>query len=383
MTTQFLSLNTPDFDVSPWHDELNENFEILDAVLYSLFGVSNLKGLYKNSTEVFEGDRYVDQTDGVIYEVVTTYVTDAFPTTFAEDRANNPANWIPVSIAAALDAAAAAEASAQEAADLVASVSGVADQVEAAETAALAAAGRASAAASSAGTASAAAGSASGSATAADNSAIAAGTSETNAGNSALAAATSETNAGNSATAAGTSATNASNSSIAASGFADDAEDSAAAALDSESNASDSEDAANDSAIAAAASELAAAGSASAADASADEAAASALEVTTLPVTIASGTNYTLILSDAGKAIRTTSDADMTITIPPNSAVAFPQDTWIAIEQFGLGQITISLGSGVTLFAQGAKYSTFGRYSTAWLHKSGTNEWLFAGDIVV
>lgn len=103
MKTPNLALNTPDFDVSPWHDLVNNNFLMLDAIIHTMFGITNVKGVYANSTAVSAGERYVDAVTTEIYEVVVDYVTAPAPMTFSGERAANPTKWLLVDANAALN----------------------------------------------------------------------------------------------------------------------------------------------------------------------------------------------------------------------------------------------------------------------------------------
>ena len=73
--------------------------------------------------------------------------------------------------------------------------------------------------------------------------------------------------------------------------------------------------------------------------------------------------------------------AVITLTIPTNTAVAFPVGTRIDLVQYGAGQVTVG-GSGVTIRSSGSKLKLAGQYSGATLWKKATNEWLLIGDIV-
>lgn len=84
-------------------------------------------------------------------------------------------------------------------------------------------------------------------------------------------------------------------------------------------------------------------------------------------------TDYTLVLGDANTGIKMSSGSPHTLTIPPNSSVAFPLGTQIPIEQGSSGVVTIAAGVGVTL--QGATATT-GQYSMVVLIKQGTDTWL-------
>lgn len=90
------------------------------------------------------------------------------------------------------------------------------------------------------------------------------------------------------------------------------------------------------------------------------------------------GAAYTLVLGDAGKFVTMTNAAASTLTIPLNSAVAFPIGTTIDGAQLGAGQVTITPTAGVTISATpglkvAAQYGTFG------LLKTGTDTWLAYG----
>ena len=93
------------------------------------------------------------------------------------------------------------------------------------------------------------------------------------------------------------------------------------------------------------------------------------------------GTTYTLVLTDAGKMVTMTNASANTLTVPPNSSVAFPTNTRIDIIQYGAGQTTIAAGSGVTIYSSGAKLKLTGQYSGASLWKKASDTWVLVGDI--
>jgi hypothetical protein len=102
--------------------------------------------------------------------------------------------------------------------------------------------------------------------------------------------------------------------------------------------------------------------------------------VTSVPENAQTGTSYTLVLADAGKLVTLNNAAAITLTIPTNTAVAFPIGTRIDLVQYGAGQVTVG-GSGVTIRSSGSKLKLAGQYSGATLWKRGTNEWVLIGDI--
>lgn len=96
-----------------------------------------------------------------------------------------------------------------------------------------------------------------------------------------------------------------------------------------------------------------------------------------------SGTAYTLVLADAGTLVEFTNAAGNTLTIPPNSSVAFPTGTFISLRQYGTGQVTVTPGAAVTLRSRGAAYKTGGQYAEATLTKRGSDEWVLTGDVTI
>lgn len=94
------------------------------------------------------------------------------------------------------------------------------------------------------------------------------------------------------------------------------------------------------------------------------------------------GTAYTFALTDAGCRVEGNNASAITFTIPPNSSVAFSIGTWIEVEQYGAGAITIAAGAGVTLRSRGALVNTNGQYSVVRLYKRATDEWVLSGDRV-
>lgn len=94
--TPNLGLALPDFNQAPWHDLVNGNMQMLDAIIYSALGISNFRGVFVNSTQVLLGERYFDPASGQLYQALTTYVTSPAPTTFAEELLLFPTYWASV-----------------------------------------------------------------------------------------------------------------------------------------------------------------------------------------------------------------------------------------------------------------------------------------------
>lgn len=91
--------------------------------------------------------------------------------------------------------------------------------------------------------------------------------------------------------------------------------------------------------------------------------------------------SYTLVLGDAGKVIETNKATANSVTVPPNSSVAFEVGTIVELFQYGAGQTTIAAGAGVTIRSSGGKLKLTGQYSGASLRKIATDEWALVGDI--
>jgi hypothetical protein len=89
--------------------------------------------------------------------------------------------------------------------------------------------------------------------------------------------------------------------------------------------------------------------------------------------------NYTLALSDSAKVVAMDSGSARTVTVPPDSTVAFPIGTVVNVYRVGTGSVTVAAGSGVTVRNAGAIRNQFGEVS---LRKRGTDEWVLAGDVV-
>jgi hypothetical protein len=93
------------------------------------------------------------------------------------------------------------------------------------------------------------------------------------------------------------------------------------------------------------------------------------------------GTTYTLILGDADKLVEMNNAAANTLTVPPNSSVAFSTGTQIIVVQKGAGTTTIAAGSGVTLLSKDSALGIGGQYGAATCIKIATDTWYVIGDL--
>ena len=63
---------------------------------------------------------------------------------------------------------------------------------------------------------------------------------------------------------------------------------------------------------------------------------------TGLEINDQTGTSYTTVLTDAGKIVTMTNAGASTLTIPPNSSVAYPVGAIISVEVLGAGAVTLT-----------------------------------------
>lgn len=107
-------------------------------------------------------------------------------------------------------------------------------------------------------------------------------------------------------------------------------------------------------------------------------AAVDALEVVTES---AKTESYTLVLTDNLKLVTVTTAEASTLTVPPNSSVAFPIGATIAVCQGGAGKVTITEGEGVTINSKDAALALTGQWATCSLIKTATDTWLCTGSL--
>jgi hypothetical protein len=92
--------------------------------------------------------------------------------------------------------------------------------------------------------------------------------------------------------------------------------------------------------------------------------------------------SYTFALSDAGCCVTCSSIGGFTWTVPPVSAVAFPQGTIILVRNRAAGAITIAPASGVVLRKAGISGSasvSLAIWGFATMMMDETNEWVISG----
>lgn len=89
-----------------------------------------------------------------------------------------------------------------------------------------------------------------------------------------------------------------------------------------------------------------------------------------------SGTTYTLALSDAGTVVEFTNSSAVTVTVPPNSSVAFAVGDVVNLYAAGAAGVTVAAGGGVTIRGNSTVVAQYGEVS---LRKRATNEWVRVG----
>ena len=100
-----------------------------------------------------------------------------------------------------------------------------------------------------------------------------------------------------------------------------------------------------------------------------------------MPIVTNSTTSRTFAIGDNGKYIRTTNAAATTVTIPPNSSVAFPVGAEIVVFQAGAGTVTFAAGAGVTINSKDSALSISAQYAAATCKKVATDTWDLIGDL--
>lgn len=84
--------------------------------------------------------------------------------------------------------------------------------------------------------------------------------------------------------------------------------------------------------------------------------------------------SYTGVLTDAGKTVTMSNAGATTVTIPPNSSVAYPTGTRINILNLGAGACTPTAGAGVTI---SGTISALATNQGAAVVKTATNTWSY------
>jgi hypothetical protein len=94
------------------------------------------------------------------------------------------------------------------------------------------------------------------------------------------------------------------------------------------------------------------------------------------------GTTYTLALTDAGNVCEFSNASAVTVTVPPNSSVAFPVGTQIDVMAGGAGKVTFAQGSGVTIKSMFSFKSLSAQEAGGTLIQMSANVWRLMGSLV-
>ena len=98
-----------------------------------------------------------------------------------------------------------------------------------------------------------------------------------------------------------------------------------------------------------------------------------------LAINAQTGTTYTFVIGDAGKWVTSSNGSAQTVTVPPNSSVAFATGTQIIVQNIGSANATLAQGSGVTINSKDSNKEIDGQYAAATLIKTATNVWSLIG----
>jgi|TARA_R110002126_G_scaffold43424_6_gene124434 hypothetical protein len=95
-TTNF-NFKLIDFDSIPWHTDNHNNWHLVDALLARYLAVSNVQGVWINALAVTVGQRFIDNADDTIWEVLVAHTAPSTGT-FASARAATSTNWQSISV---------------------------------------------------------------------------------------------------------------------------------------------------------------------------------------------------------------------------------------------------------------------------------------------
>jgi len=103
--------------------------------------------------------------------------------------------------------------------------------------------------------------------------------------------------------------------------------------------------------------------------------------VAPLQITANTNTTYTLVAGDAGKLVTSNNGSAQTLTVPPNSSVAFDIGTTITVLGIGAGKVTLAQGSGVTINSKDSNKALAAQHCSGTLIKTATDTWQLIGDL--
>ena len=101
--------------------------------------------------------------------------------------------------------------------------------------------------------------------------------------------------------------------------------------------------------------------------------------VAPLAINAQTGTTYTFVLADAGKLVTSSNGSAQTITVPPNSSVAFAIGTQIIVQNIGSANATLATAGTPTLNSKDSNLEIDGQFAAATLIKTATDAWSLIG----
>ena len=101
--------------------------------------------------------------------------------------------------------------------------------------------------------------------------------------------------------------------------------------------------------------------------------------VAPLAINAQTGTTYTFVIADAGKLVTSSNGSAQTITVPPNSGVAFAIGTQIIVQNIGSANATLATAGTPTLNSKDANLEIDGQFAAATLIKTATDAWSIIG----
>jgi hypothetical protein len=94
--TAKFQLTLPDFNSSPWHAKVNNNFTKIDSALFRMTAATGIV-IWENDTDFGFGAIAIDPADATVWLCGVAH-TSAAMGTFAADRAANPTYWTSVAL---------------------------------------------------------------------------------------------------------------------------------------------------------------------------------------------------------------------------------------------------------------------------------------------
>ena len=101
--------------------------------------------------------------------------------------------------------------------------------------------------------------------------------------------------------------------------------------------------------------------------------------VAPLQINAQTGTTYTFVLADAGKMVTSSNGSAQTLTVPPNSSVAYAIGTQVIVQNIGSANATLATAGTPTINSKDANLEIDGQFAAATLIKTATDAWSLIG----